>query len=654
MKRIAMISEHASPLALLGGVDAGGQNVYVGQLARHLAALGHEVDIFTRRDNDALPETAEWVQGVRIVHVTAGPARYVRKEELLPHMEELTANMLRHMRHGRRRHDIAHANFWMSGLCAADVKRAIGLPFVITFHALGRVRRAAQRAADEFPDERFAIEDRIVAEADHVIAECPQEEEDLIEHYSADPARITILPGGFDPSELWPISKELARVSLGLAPDEPVILQLGRMVPRKGVDTVIRAFSRLIHHHGIAARLIIVGGETREPDPIATPELGRLMRIAEEEGVSERVLFAGQRGRDALKYYYSAAEVFVTTPWYEPFGITPVEAMACGTPVIGSNVGGIKFTVRDGEAGYLVPPGDPDAVAERIAHLCHNPRLTNVLRRQAIRRANDLFTWKRVADGVAALYESLLVARDPARRAQAARLAVVDAAFDGAMGSLREAQRRVREPVLEAADTLVTAFEADHKVLVCGNGGSAADAQHLVAELVGRFKTPTRRALAAIALTADTAVLTAWANDAGYEDVFARQVDALGRPGDVLVALSTSGRSRNVVRALERARRAGLRTIGLLGEGGGECRALCDVAIQVPTRDTQHVQEVHLVLVHVLCELVEARVLAAAARGKEAASASARRIQSERITARLAAAARASGSDVEGVESCRS
>jgi D-inositol-3-phosphate glycosyltransferase len=224
MKRIAMISEHASPLAMLGGVDAGGQNVYVGQLARHLAAIGYEVDIITRRDSPLLPETAEWVRGVRIVHVPAGPPEFIRKEDLLPHMEEFTANVLRLARRQRRGYALAHANFWMSGLVAADVKQAIGLPFVVTFHALGRVRRVFQRTADEFPDSRFAIEDRIVAEADQIIAECPQEEEDLIRYYSADPARITIVPGGFDPTEFWPISKALARVSLGINPDEQVIL----------------------------------------------------------------------------------------------------------------------------------------------------------------------------------------------------------------------------------------------------------------------------------------------------------------------------------------------------------------------------------------------------------------------------------------------
>ena len=610
MKRIAMISEHASPLAMLGGVDAGGQNVYVGQLARHLASIGYEVDVITRRDSPLLPETAEWVRGVRIVHVPAGPAEFVRKEDLLPHMEEFTANVLRLARRQRRGYALAHANFWMSGLVAADVKQATGLPFVVTFHALGRVRRAFQRAADEFPDSRFAIEDRIVAEADQIIAECPQEEEDLIRYYNADPARITIVPGGFDPTEFWPISKALARVSLGLDPDEPVILQLGRLVPRKGVDTVVRGFARLRRDHGVNARLLIVGGDSNDPDPSVTPEIGRLRGVARDEGVEDAVLFVGRRGREVLKYYYSAADVFVTTPWYEPFGITPLEAMACGTLVVGANVGGIKFTVRDGETGYLVPPDEPAAIAERIAHLYRHPRLMNVFRRQAIKRANDLFTWEHVANGVATVYEDVLIAGDPRRREQAGHLAVVERCFHDALHAMHEARHRLREPILDASDVLGGALADGGKVLVCGNGGSAAEAQHLAAELIGRYKAPARRALGVVALTADTSVLTAWSNDVGYDEVFARQVEGLGRRGDVLVGLSTSGRSRNVVRAFEVARAMGLRTVALLGGDGGAIAPMADVAITVPSADTQHIQEVHLVVVHLLCELIEARLLA--------------------------------------------
>jgi D-inositol-3-phosphate glycosyltransferase len=610
LKRIAMISEHASPLAMLGGVDAGGQNVYVGQLARHLGALGYEVDVLTRRDSALLPETAEWTTGVRIVHVPAGPPAFVRKEDLLGHMDEFTTHAVRWCR--RRKYDLVHANFWMSGLVAAELKRTLGIPFVVTFHALGRVRRAFQGTADQFPDRRFDIEERIVMEADHVIAECPQEEEDLIQYYNADPAKVTIVPGGFDPTELWPISKALARISLGLLPDEPVILQLGRMVPRKGVDTAIRGFARLRRDHGVEARMLIVGGESDDADPVVTPEIGRLQGIATEEGVRDAVTFVGRRGREALKYYYSAADLFVTTPWYEPFGITPVEAMACGTPVIGANVGGIKFSVRDGETGYLVAPDDAATLGKRMAHLYRHPRLMTLFRRQAIKRANDLFTWERVANGVAAVYEGVLSAGEPARREHAAHMSVVDRGFEGAMEVLHESQRRLRGVVLEAAEVITACFAQGGKVLVCGNGGSAADAQHLVAEFVGRFKARGRRGLPAVALTADSAVMTAWANDVGYEDVFARQVEALGRRGDVLIGISTSGRSGNVVRAFEAAEQAGLRRVALVGGDGGEVRPLADIALTVPSSDTQHIQEVHSVLIHLVCELVELRVLAGA------------------------------------------
>jgi glycosyltransferase involved in cell wall biosynthesis len=425
-RRVALISEHASPLGVLGGVDSGGQNVYVGQLARNLAALGWEVDVFTRRDSERLPEIAEWVSRIRIIHVPAGPPRFVRKEDMFSCMDEFARYMQRFIRCQRESYDLVHANFWMSGLVACELKKALGTPFVITFHALGRVRRQYQKAADEFPDSRFEIEDRIVAEADRILAECPQDEEDLIRLYNADPARVSIVPCGFDPLELAPMSKPLARYALAIPPEGRVILQLGRMVPRKGVDTVVRGLGELVRNHRLTARLLIAGGESDVPDPQVTPEIGRLQEIAREEGVSELVTFVGRRGRETLKYYYSAADVFVTVPWYEPFGITPVEAMACGTPVLGSNVGGIKYTVRDGETGYLVPPNDPDRLAERLAHLYAHPKVMARLSRQAIRRATDLFTWERVAAAAADVYEDVLAAEGSECRDEVGQVATID------------------------------------------------------------------------------------------------------------------------------------------------------------------------------------------------------------------------------------
>lgn len=610
--RVAMISEHASPLAALGGTDSGGQNVYVAQLARALARCGHAVDVFTRRDTPDLPEVVTQESGVRVIQVDAGPATFVRKEELLPFMADFTAFVARY--HERERYDLAHANFFMSGLVAADLKRAYGLPFAITFHALGKVRRLHQKEADGFPDERFAIEERLVREADRVIAECPQDEHDLSHLYGADPARLACVPCGFDPHEFWPVEKAEARAALGLPQNEPIILQLGRMVPRKGVDNVIRAFARL-RGGGVRAHLVVVGGESRDPDPKLTPEIGRLQRLAKAEGVTDGLTFTGSRGRDELRAYYGAADVFVSTPWYEPFGITPIEAMACGTPVIGSRVGGIQFTVADGKTGFLVPPKDPDALALKLRELLVNPRLARRLSAGAIKRANTQFTWESVAQRLADVFGDIMRERAvPAiaahGRINPADLAVVDRGFDDVIATLQASRGQLRTRIASVAHLIAATFARGGKVLVCGNGGSATDAQHFAGELVGRFLKPGRAGLPVIALTADTAVLTAWANDYAFADVFARQVQALGRGGDLLLAISTSGRSPNVLAALGAARAGGLSTVGLLGGSGGEALPLCDDAIVVPSNDTPRVQEVHTLALHLVCELVENSVLA--------------------------------------------
>jgi D-inositol-3-phosphate glycosyltransferase len=406
---IAMISEHASPLAALGGVDSGGQNVYVAQVAKELGERGHAVTVFTRRDDTALPSESLCAPNVRLVYVTAGPPCAIPKERLLQYMPEFTQRVLDWLQTRRRSFDVVHAHFFMSGQVAADLQRRSGIPYVVTFHALGRVRRKHQGTADKFPDERFEIEGRVAAEARLIVAECPQDRDDLTGLYGAPAERIRVVPCGFSPEELGPMNCSEARSALGLGQDEQVILQLGRMVPRKGVDTVIEALARLVHGYRIPARLLVVGGESDAPDPVATPELGRLMALAEREGVASHVRFEGRRDRAALRHYYAAADVFVSTPWYEPFGITPVEAMACGLPVVGAAVGGIKSTVVDGETGFLVPPRDPAAVAERLATLLRDPDLRRRMSKMALARSTE-FTWERVTSRLEDVYREAIAA----------------------------------------------------------------------------------------------------------------------------------------------------------------------------------------------------------------------------------------------------
>lgn len=406
MLKIALVSDHASPLAAPGSVDCGGQNVYVAHLAIELARLGYEVDVFTRRDSPMQKEVVRWRDNIRVIHVAAGPPRIIPKEQILPYMSVFARVMIDFMRAETTAYDLVHANFFMSGLVAQQVKQVLGIPYVITFHALGLIRRLSQGAADSFPRERVDIERQLMQEADRVIAECPQDRLDMERHYGVSRRNIEIVPCGFDPHELRPVRDE-ARQRLGLGHDEFIALQLGRMVPRKGVDNVIESLAVLRDRHSIAARLLVVGGEAPNGRLQDCPELARLMALSASLGLEEQVDFIGQKGRDELSWYYSAANVFVTTPWYEPFGITPLEAMACATPVIGSAVGGIKTTVLEGTTGYLVPPKNPEALAERLALLHDDPEHARLLGEAGCRRAHQFYTWRSVAERIAALYEKL-------------------------------------------------------------------------------------------------------------------------------------------------------------------------------------------------------------------------------------------------------
>ncbi len=457
--RIALISEHASPLALAGGVDAGGQNVYVAHVARCLANAGHEVDVLTRRDDAALPATVVLQPGARVLNLDAGPAAFVPKEELLPHMPAFTAAARRVLADARAEgtpYDVLHANFFMSGWVGLALRERFGVPLVTTFHALGLVRREHQREADRFSPERIAIERALAQESDRVVAACPQDELDLLRLYGAPHERIARVPCGVDIQALRPGDRAAARRRLQLPAEEFIVLQLGRMVPRKGIDNVVRAMAVLhAQQPGLKARLAIVGGGSREPDETVTPEIGRLRRLAQELGVAPHVHFAGRRERDELRDWYLAADVFVTTPWYEPFGITPLEAMACGTPVIGSAVGGVRHTVVDGVTGYLVPPRDPVRLAARLQTLQRNPQLAAALGRAGVGRVRTQFTWEQVTLKLVHVYDELrALSQQQQQQQQRQRQRPVVAPLHAAAREPREARESHR---VQAAPRLRTA-----------------------------------------------------------------------------------------------------------------------------------------------------------------------------------------------------
>lgn len=408
---IAFISEHASPVAVLGGADAGGQNVYVDELTRALAALGHKVDAYTRRESTQAPEVMEWAPGVRVVSVEAGPLRPVPKDAIWPYMPEFRDGIERFWLRHHSRPDILHANFWMSGWAAVELRQRTGTPVVQIFHALGKTKKRHQGAEDTSPGDRTHIEARVVREADCLIAQCPSEMGEIIEDYGAMPHQVTLIPAAVNTERFRPVAQEEARQLLGLDVHAPLLVYVGRVLPRKDVRNIVRALALLAPPttgSQYPPRLIIVGGESAEPDPAVTPELGELHRLAKELGVEHLVELVGHRQPDTLHLYYSAADIVVTTPWYEPFGLTPLEAMACGAPVVGSSVGGIPFTVQHGVTGLLVPPRTPDTLSDALQHLLSKPGLRRRMGLAARARAEREFTWPTVAARVEHLYRTIL------------------------------------------------------------------------------------------------------------------------------------------------------------------------------------------------------------------------------------------------------
>ena len=397
--RVAMVSEHASPLAALGGVDAGGQNVYVAALATELGRRGVEVVVHTRREDAEAPRRVPLATGVEVDHVDAGPAQVISKDELLPHMgafaEELRAAW------EDEPPDVVHAHFWMSGLAALEAARPLGIPVVHTFHALGVVKRRHQGAADPSPPRRLEIEERMVREADHIVATCSDEVFELV-RLGADRRRVTAVPCGVDLGHFTPEGPSEPRDAAPDGGPPPArILAVARLVERKGVGEAVAALAELP-----AAELVVAGGRDRAQLE-ADPEVRRLRALAERHGVADRVDFRGRVERAALPALFRSADVAVCVPWYEPFGIVPLEAMACGVPVVAASVGGLIDTVIDGVTGVHVRPREPARLAQALRALLADPTRRRSLGVAGARRARERYGWERVAGATLEVYDEV-------------------------------------------------------------------------------------------------------------------------------------------------------------------------------------------------------------------------------------------------------
>ena len=404
--RIAMISEHASPLSALGGVDAGGQNAHVAELATALAGQGHDVRVYTRRDDPGVP-TVVPTNGFEVVHVPAGPAVTLPKDDLLPYMGAFGEWMAEDWR-TTGMPDVAHAHFWMSGLAAVTAGRACGVPVVQTFHALGSVKRRHQGAADTSPAHRVSYERQLGRAVDRIVVQCQDEVRELV-MLGVPRSRMVMIPSG--------VNTELFRPD---GPAEPRdgrhrVVTVGRLVERKGFEDVIRAMTLVPN-----AELVVVGGTPDGQDPYAS----RLRDLAASLRVADRVRLVGAVPARDMPRWYRSADVLAAAPWYEPFGLTPLEAMACGVPVVATAVGGLTDTVVDGVTGDLVPARDFRALGGALRRLLGDEMRRFSYAAAAVDRAGHSYSWRRVATQLAAVYAALAgltraVGTDEAREAVA-------------------------------------------------------------------------------------------------------------------------------------------------------------------------------------------------------------------------------------------
>jgi D-inositol-3-phosphate glycosyltransferase len=391
--RIALISEHASPLAAFGGEDTGGQNMHVAELSAALAERGHDVRVYTRRDAARLPSEVQAPGGVTIVHVPAGPARNLPKDALLPHMGAFGRWLGRQWREGLWAPDVVHAHFWMSGLAALTAGQEYPAPIVQTYHALGTVKRRYQGTADTSPPGRIGLERILGRSVDRVLAQCQDEIGELVS-LGVPRGRIALVPSGVNLDRFTPDGPAMPRRA-----GRHRVLSIGRLVERKGFADVVASLRYVPD-----ADLVIVGGSA---DP-ADPHAHRLLELAAHYGVADRVQLAGAVPPERVAQWYRSADVLAAAPWYEPFGLTPLEAMACGVPVVATAVGGLLDTVVDGFTGSLVPPRDPRALGGALRALLNDPARRRAFGAAALDRARSCYSWSRAALHVEALYTDVL------------------------------------------------------------------------------------------------------------------------------------------------------------------------------------------------------------------------------------------------------
>ena len=408
---IAIISYHTCPLATLGGKDTGGMNVYVRDLTAYLGQHGVHADVFTRSQDEHVPHILHDLgHGNRVVHIPAGPEHPRPKQELQDYIEEFTDNILAFAKAKGIQYDLIFSHYWLSGLAALRLKKKWGVPVVHMFHTLAHLKnQIARTEAEKDGQYRIDGELKVLKGADRIVVATRDERENLVTLYGAKEKKIKIIPPGVDTAHFYPIPVDEAKEFIGMPDDEKMILFVGRIEPLKGIDNLIHAIAQM-RMSDVLSRcphyLYIIGGNPEESGEDANKEMQRLQKMQDELDLHDLVLFLGKRDQDTLQYYYSAAEMVVMPSHYESFGMVALEAMACGTPVVATQVGGLQHLVQDGKTGYTVPNGDPDALEEKITVLICKDDLKQEMKANSIAYAQT-YAWENVVKKLIKLFKKM-------------------------------------------------------------------------------------------------------------------------------------------------------------------------------------------------------------------------------------------------------
>jgi D-inositol-3-phosphate glycosyltransferase len=400
-RRIALISVHGDPAIEIGKEEAGGQNVYVRNVGEALARLGWQVDMYTRRVSYAQEEIVQHSENCRTIRFSAGAVEFVPRDELFEYLPEFIEKFLEFKQENSLHYDLVHTNYWLSSWVGMQLKKKIGCKQVHTYHSLGAVKYATINNIPDIATKRLQVECEILETAERIIATSPQERAHMRQLVSTK-GNIDIIPCGTDIQWFGSVDRKTARAELGIDPDAKLILYVGRFDPRKGIETMVRAVRESQFYGNKNLQVIIGGGSV--PGQSDGIERDRIEGIVDELGLRECTKFTGRLSQEILPTYYAAADICIVPSHYEPFGLVAIEAMASGTPVIASDVGGLQFTVVPEETGLLARPQDFAGFAGAIDRMLLNPEWRKKLGEAAKHRVQTKFSWDGVASQLNDLY----------------------------------------------------------------------------------------------------------------------------------------------------------------------------------------------------------------------------------------------------------